>query len=255
MAGGVADYTKVSVGEAGAMSEWLPFQPVVDYQLSAGDGLKTVVARFQDQAGDIQEVSLPVNMDTLAPNITQLENSQVDPEGMQVKWMTSETVTSWLRVLTDQGLWSEIPVPADANGVFTEEYIPIHSIVFCQIVLKDQAGNVTITDNEELNAQLNETAPTAFVINDGQKLSNSRWVQIKPTGVATNITWAVSNDLQIWSAWQQGDSSLKWRVNPGEGEQLIFIKFQQVGLTETGFQVVPVVIDTTSLMGQEVNSN
>jgi hypothetical protein len=247
MVGGMADDTKVSYGEDGIMSEWLPFQPVVDYVLSAGDGRKNIVVRFQDRAGNIQAANFDVDLDTLAPNITLLENSVVDPKTMQIKWSSSEAAISWLRILTDQGIWSEIPVNADTKSIFTGD-IPLPSIIFCQIVLKDQAGNVKITDNEALNAQISSVAPYAFLINDGKKTTNSRWVQIKPAGVAANTTWAVSNDLKTWSAWQQGDVAMKWRLNPGDHEQLVYIKNQITGMTKTSFQVIPVVINTIAPM-------
>jgi tetratricopeptide (TPR) repeat protein len=244
VAGATGDI-KVSIGEVGAMTEWQPFRATLNYMLSAGDGIKSIIAQFRDQAGNIQEARQNIELDTQASVLTLLEKNIVNVNAVQLKWSASEQVTSWLRILTDQGNWLEIPVTADTDGIFNGE-IPLFSTVFCQIVAKDKAGNVSVTADEKLNLQLRGAASIVFEVNDGREQTNSRWITIKPTSGQTDISWAVSNDLMTWSGWQQGGTALKWRINPSDGEHLVFIKYQTLYANLIHYQVIPVVVETVS---------
>jgi hypothetical protein len=241
--GGSTDDVWVSLGETDIMEEWLPFQPVIYYTLSAGDGPKTIIGRFKDRSGNIQEVKLDIKLDTSAPTLTLLEKVAV-PQVLQLRWSANEAVSCWLRILNNEGKWQVVPALADSNNIYSGN-VPVQEAVYCQIIAKDNAGNVRIISDETLNNQLRQAASVIFNVNDhapdGANKSSSRWITLKPN--VANVNWAVSNDQLTWSAWQQGDAGLTWRINPGDGEQLIFIKYQMTDIALPQYQVVTVSID------------
>jgi tetratricopeptide (TPR) repeat protein len=238
-AGGPIDDVMVSLREEEAMTDWIPFQPSINYTLSSGDGLKTVIAQFRDRTGNTEEVSLSIELDTQAPTIDILGNNMVNRKTMRLKWSANGAVTSKLKILTAQGNWLEIPALTGQDGVYSGDF-PLKSGVFCQIAAEDSAGNIRLTTVENLNTQLREAATTVFEVNGGTNRASSRWITLKPNIV--DIKWVVSNDFSSWSDWQQGDDALKWRINPGLGEHLIFIKYQTAAENLVHYQVLTVFI-------------
>jgi hypothetical protein len=238
--GEVEDDIMVSIGEKDA-SEWQPFNSVINYSLSAGDGQKTVIVKFRDRAENIKEDSVKIELDTQPPIITLLEKSSIDPQTVQLKWTANEVVNSKLRLFTKQGNWLEVPVLADINGIYSTD-VSLDSVVFCQIAAQDNAGNLKLIVDESLNTQLREVTSIAFEINDGAQQTTSRWITIKAT--ADNIKWAVSNDLVSWSNWKDGNARLTWRINPGEGEHLIFIKYKTETAGLIHYNVVNVSVNS-----------
>ncbi len=233
----------VSLGEAGSMMEWVPFQPVINYELSLGDGPKTIICRLKDSEGHVQETHLDIDLDTTAPNL-QIQGGG-DMNSTQFKWSANEAITCWLRIFTDQGKWQIIPVLADSDGVFTGKVTPQDGI-YCQIVARDNAGNITITQDDRVNSQLRQAAPAIFDVNilpdDQTHPTLNRWILIKPQ--TPDLKWEVSNDQSTWSNWQ-GDNPLTWRTNPGEvqRQRLIFVRYKIGDSALFHYLVIPVMND------------
>ncbi|MGE5583425.1 MAG: tetratricopeptide repeat protein [Bacillota bacterium] len=240
--GNAWETTRISFGEEGHFSEWMPFQTDVDYLLSEGDGPKTVIVRFQSAGDQLQEVQLNLELDTALPQVDSFQKNSIIRDQFLLQWTTSEPVTSYLQIFTDQGVWEESPGTPGINRTFSG-LVPVRHSVFCRIVLRDQAGNTGFYYDDDLNTQLQGSGACSFRLNNESNITNSRLVTVKPGG-DTIDSWALSNDRQTWSSWTRGESSLKWRLNPGDGLQLVYVKYRIKESPGIKFQVLPVILDT-----------
>ncbi len=239
---GSTDPVWVSLGEADSPMEWQPFGPVIDYTLSPGDGLKRITGRLKDSEGHIQEDYLNIQLDSTAPALMLYKDQVEDEEtpSFRIRWSAGESVTCWLRIFTKEGKWQTIPVTADSGGIFTGDLSP-RDEVYCQIVARDNAGNITILQDDAFNHKLRQAAPVAFEVNflqeGAMESRGNRWIQIK--SLTPDLQWEASNDQSIWSNWQ-GDKPLTWRTLPGE-HQLIFIRYKTADAVSLQYLVIPVL--------------
>ncbi len=240
---GSTDPGWVSLGEAGSLTEWQPFGPVIYYALSPEDGPKRITGRLKDNEGHIQEGYLDIQLDTTAPALMLYKNGVEvgEDRSFRLQWSANETVTCWLRIFTKEGKWQIIPATADSNGIFTENLLPQDG-VYCQIVAKDNAGNITILQDDAFNNKLRQAVPVAFEVNFLQEgmmeSSGNRWIQIQ--SLTPNLQWEASNDQSIWSNWQ-GEKPLTWRTLPGDHQRLIFIRYKTADWVSFQYLVIPVM--------------
>jgi tetratricopeptide (TPR) repeat protein len=234
----LSEAVSVSLGEAGSMMEWVPFQSVIDYDLSPGDGPKTIIGRFKDNEGHVQEYQLNIELDTTPPIV--MFQGDDDVKSPQLKWFANEAVACWLRILSDQGEWHTIPVSPEPDGTFIGKVTPSDG-VYCQIVARDKAGNIGIAQDDRINNQLRQAIPVDFEVSflpaEGTDPPGNRWILIKPQ--TSNLGWEVSNNQSTWSNWQ-GDNPLTWRINPGKNPGMIFIRYKMGDTVSPHYLVIPV---------------
>lgn len=179
-------------------------------------------------------------------------------EGYPVLWSADQAVTSGLWILSNRGIWSEIPITINFFGYFTG-VVP-KTAVFCRIVRKSKEGGpVGYYSIPELNRRLSQNRPFRLKVNHGSEFVNSRnvLITIEPdhgfpvanpeiTENQTNLQfqWSLSNDLKVWSPWCQGILTRSWRLNSAQGEQLVYVRYQTGGPAPVQITAVPVTLDT-----------
>jgi hypothetical protein len=203
--------------------------------------LQMVPPPYQYQGTDSPLVNQPqIQFDTAPPVITLLGESMDEPGILHLHWSVSEDANCWLQLLTSDGSWRELAVSAASDGTYIGD-VPLDATAFCRIAARDQAGNVSVITDKAVNNRLRASATVSFNVNNGEAKSASRWITIKP-GISTlDLRWAVSNDQLAWSSWQPGDTAMTWRLNPGVGAHLVFIRYQIAGTAQVCYQVIEVV--------------
>jgi hypothetical protein len=216
--------------------EWGKFQYSLELPVSQPETPGQSIINAPESLVDQRQIQL----DTTPPVITLLGES-MDTRGiLHLNWSASENAICWLRLLTSDGSWRELPVPAASDGIYMGD-APLESTVFCQIAARDQAGNTSVITDKAVNNRLQGSAAVSFRVNNGQEKSDSRWITIKPSVSTPDLKWTASNDQLVWSGWQQGDTVMKWRLNPGVGIHLVFIRYQTAGTTRICYQVIEVL--------------
>lgn len=187
------------------------------------------------------------------------------PEGYQIVWSADQAVSSWLRLLSDRGVWSEIPAIIDPYGCF-RGWVP-KTALFGRIALKSEVdGTVVYYGTPELNRRLSQNRSCRFVVNNGSRFVNSRNIVIQlEADYGSSLTnsnvqtipqfqWSISNDQRVWSPWHQGINTCPWRLNSAEGEQLVYIRYKLTGNPASAeIAVVPVTLDTLPPEVETVN--
>ncbi|PKN94694.1 MAG: hypothetical protein CVU44_02475 [Chloroflexi bacterium HGW-Chloroflexi-6] len=98
--------SKIQLSEeiAFADAEWQPFSPVANYTPQGGDGLKTVYARFQDDAGNISGITTLQFIYDTQPQAGYL---YVDPSVLPVDAATTTLYFGEYSYWEDWGCWEE----------------------------------------------------------------------------------------------------------------------------------------------------
>lgn len=209
-----------------------------------------------ESRNSIENLSDESTESTSPPKLSSVMIADELPGYYKIIWSTDQAVSSWLRVLSERGQWSEIPAIIDPYGRFTG-WVP-KTAVFGRIALKSEAGDAVVYYSApELNRRLGQNRLFRFIVNDGSILVNSRNITIKletdndfpvadqNTGESPEIQWSISNDQRVWSPWHQGFKTRQWRFNSGEGEQLVYIRYKLTGdPSPAKIAVIPVALDT-----------
>ena len=243
--------SEVPAGSAPPPAVWQPFQPQAMVRLSGGDGPKTILLRIRDRSGATMETSTVVQLDTTPPRVADFRFQAQDaaPQRTELTWHTSEPVTATLRVFRLNGGWQDLDMPAQPaveNEYRTE--LERSDIGYVRLRLKDRAGNLSLYDPADFNAELARHFPVRFQIGDGPSANLSGWITIRPAAAEPGFSWSVSNDLQTWSPWRNGSAPLAWRLAPETDAPLVYIRCR-FSAPEERTVVLPVPATSTAAGG------
>ena len=189
---------QIQIGEdptfAGAT--WQPYSAIVPFGFSAGDGVKTVYARFRDQVGNVSSASHDaLIIDTTPPTGTaHVIDGVVGPGALQITLTLTATdavgTVSEVRVSSNAAftdtVWRPYQASLPINVDFTGELTPT---VYAQF--RDAAGNesaiVTATYQVDVNAPSGEVTATdwngitaTITLSATDDLSGVAWVWLSP---------------------------------------------------------------------------
>jgi tetratricopeptide (TPR) repeat protein len=224
---------------------WREFRNPITYQLSEGDGLKTLLVRIRDRAGNQTEERIETVLDTRPPEVKEFRIEPGEGGTIGFQWSSDEPVNAELLGLTVAGTWRKTVLSARSELEYDGSLNPA-GLVYCRLALKDQAGNITMYNPYPLNQALITDLAIPFRINQNETeglITRSRIIAVSPGPSAENLVWSVSNDLQVWSPWQTGTATLSWRLGTGDGTQLLYIRSRRENKTEL-IRVLPVQLDT-----------
>lgn len=230
---------RISLGENGQLAEWIPLKEILDYQLTPGDGPKTIQARIIDDFGRTNDLNVHLVLDTTLP---QISNIQLSKQLIKktLSWQINEPVDCRIHTFAEDGTWSLQTVTPQPDGVF--KAIINNNVVFCQWVVIDQAGNKLVVNDTLTNSKLRESLGLGFIVttpvDHGQSTVPSVMIEIQPEGKSI-IEWSLSNNLSNWSRWIASGEPVRWRVNPDPEESILFIRYRIKNTGKIKYQAIP----------------
>jgi len=200
--------------------EWTPYTRVVDWQLEANDGQKTVHVEFRDRAGNTKAFDASIKLDTTAPSGTIVVNNgdaittdrvvtlaldATDTNGVSYvmlsnqqdfllgSWASYEKTMSWTlpEKLGQQTVYAKFKDSAGlVSPVVSDSIIlDIHEEGFHGSILLDSGD--AYSSNQTLNVTLDligGDAQTTVMLAEGQDFAGATWVPY-----ASAMTIKVSN--------------------------------------------------------------
>ena len=225
-----------------------PMCQIDAWDLTIGDGLKTVYAQFKDSLGNISNSALAtINLDTSPPIGAALINGGAAYTNLYPVSLTiAATGASEMRFSNN----------ADFDGVSWENYAAGKAwildtngndglrIVYVQF--KDESGNIsTVSDNIAL-----DTLPPAgsIIINGGAIYTStvSVTLTVSTTGAGQ---MCFSNDNSTWSAWEPCATSKPWILPGVDGNKTVFCQFKDEAGNLSGVGGRSIILRTGGVAG------
>ncbi|WP_164744463.1 S-layer homology domain-containing protein [Paenibacillus xylaniclasticus] len=205
-------------------SAWEAYGAAKSWTLTTGDGTKTVSVQLQDAAGNVQNMSDSIDLDTVAPVITGVTDGGL--------YNTDLTITY------NEG-------SGDLNGVPFSSGSQVAAEGTHTLKVTDAAGNTTT-----VTFTLDKTAPDGTVtINGGAAATNDTAVSLaisNPDGTADQMRF--SNDGSTWSAWEAFAATKSWTLTAGEGTKTVSVQLVDVA-GNVGTMSSTIEMDTTPPTG------
>ena len=142
---------------------WVPYSDTCVWTITGGDGLRTIDAEFQTNAGTTTSSSCDIILDTTAPAVTDfLVNSgdeSANNTGATVTYSYTEDNNVWAEYRNDSGSWSS-KEPLSSSPVTKNWTLRAETGTrTVDVRLSDIAGNISSLYSDNIN--LNTAAPPA----------------------------------------------------------------------------------------------
>ncbi|GAA0319627.1 hypothetical protein GCM10008967_07700 [Bacillus carboniphilus] len=225
-------------------ADWQPVSNVAEWDLSAGDGEKTIQIELRDEVGNVTNTSDSIILDTTKPEATVVINNNAE-------FTTNPTVTITATatdtnspvnqfISTDQTNWQPFESSTTLTGQDGTKSIYLKAV--------DPAGNETIVYDSII---LDTTAPVGdFEINGGDEYTNNPYVSIRivdSQDANGPLDVKFMNQGGTWTDWQEVTTAdLAWILPDGEGEKTIqMVLRDQAGLESTPIEQT-IILDTVA---------
>lgn len=189
--------------EDNAWSSWGAFSAAKDWELTGGDGTKTVQMEIRDQAGNVTTVSDTITLDQNVPDVEGVEDGGIYNKDVEI------TFSEGTATLNGFPFASGTKVTAD--GSYT-------------LVVTDDAGNTAT-----ILFKIDKTPPTgSFTINGGAATTRNVNVTLDVTAddVLGEVEMRISNENEPWSEWKSVTASVPWRLENGNGTKKVLLEIR-----------------------------
>lgn len=200
-------------------------RPNSNWELTTGDGVKTIKLEVRDPAGNVAAISKTITLNSAEPVVTGVVDGGI---------YNSDVVISF-----NKGTATLNGAPFANNTTVSQE--GLHKLIVTYI-----AGIETV-----VNFTIDKTAPSgSFTINNGAATTSSNRVNLSITATDNlgQIQMRIANENEAWSNWQAYTPALTWTLPNGNGPKRVLLELRDeagnIGIASasiTLFMEVPVV--------------
>lgn len=231
---------------------WSTFIDRTEWNLSHGDGVRSLYAEVRDRAGNVRMLTDSVVLDTVLPL------GRLGVGGFDTVYSDHMSVTVWAEV-EDEGSGTEVFwVYDDSEGIpvqlevitpfFGWQFVGTDGQRWVFVVVVDRAGNQVVLSDDII---VDTMPPEGDIsINEGSQFTNDTTVTIHlsviddTSGLAEMV---ISNDgppLEDTADWIAFSEALAWDLSDGDGEKTVYVAVRdRAGLVI--YLVATIVLDTT----------
>ncbi|MCX7037904.1 MAG: hypothetical protein NT005_02035 [Spirochaetes bacterium] len=214
-------------------SEWEGYYGTTSWNLSGGEGTKTVYAEFRDAAGNDVQTTDDIEYDATVPTVTGfIVNADAAATNQQTVNLTYTATDSGsgmaqMRFSNNGSSWSVWEAYAGSK-TWTMSAGEGSKTVYGEF--RDTAGNVRQkTDGITYDTTLPVVA--TFVINNDAANTSSSSVNLNidvSDGGSGMSEMHFSNDGSTWSLWEPYATTKSWSLTAGMGPRTVYAQFTDV---------------------------
>ena len=203
---------------------WEDYHPTKDWTLTAGEGLKTVFAQFQDAAGNSYPVTDAIYLDPNAPlGTVAINNGALYTNDFAVTLNLTTNDANQMRFSNDGAGWSSwVDYAASAPWVLTTS----NGLKTVYVQFKDDLGNTSGSFTDTIT--LDRSAPTGSIaINNGAAVTNNRQVTLGLSvadGGSGLDKMSFSEDGTNFSAPENFAATKTWTLTAGDGDKIVYAR-------------------------------
>ncbi|MBI5233073.1 MAG: hypothetical protein HY880_01825, partial [Deltaproteobacteria bacterium] len=243
-------------------SDWEAYGTSKAWDLTSGDGEKTVYARFRDSAGNISTTYTDtILLDTTVPTGTIIING-----GATYTTSTSVTLTltcadtgsgcADVSFNNDGGAWDPW---VTYSGTKTWTLALTDGTRTVEARFRDAGGNISTTYNDTII--LDSTPPTGtIIINSDAANTTSVYVALTltcadTTSGCTEMRFSNSADDSSWSSWETYATDKVWTLSSGDGVKTVYVQFKDLAGNASSSFTDDIILNSTAPTGSIIINN
>ncbi len=223
-----------------------PYRPTRTWELTGGDGVKTIFVRFRDRSGNWMKepVSVTVTLDRQPPQ----NPSMVVNEGRaitnqrQVALKLFAEGASEVQVSEDSAFTDAAWLPLRETSSFT--LTPEEGSKTLYARFRDRAGNLSDVVSGHILLDTTPPLDPMVRVNEGARFTNDRRVQVRLSAKEAVEMKVAEGSLES-AAWQPYDSLMTIDLTGPEGERTVLATFRDFAGNETVPVQATIVLDQT----------
>lgn len=232
-------------------STWEPYKAEKAWILSNEDGLKTVYARFRDQAGNVTaEQTARVMLDRVPPTDPEIAINRGD------EWMTSKEgkVTLYLKAVGASEM--QVSNTADFASAPWEGYSAIkenwpvdlksrEAVVYARF--RDEAGNQSGVVSSSIKIDVTPPQNPKIIVNNGDKYLTNRERKMTIGISVDGAKWMrLSTDKNFRDTdWEPAGGIKEMVVLEGDGVKTVYAQFKDQAENVSEIVSDEIILDTT----------
>ncbi len=206
-----------------------------DYTLPAGDGLKTVYARYLDLHGNAtQIVAASTVLDTTEPQLAGFTIEQGAITNLSIINLSLSAIDAWEMQIAENacgGLWR--PFESGYAHTFTSASEGLKQI---RVRYRDRAGNPTACLPRQILVDRTApifTATPVVQINNGATTTTERTISMAFAVSGATEMIISEHPSFIEANWVPFAPTYSWALSPGFEEKTLYVKFRDAAGNET----------------------
>lgn len=237
---------------AGTWSSWVPYDTSLGWNLTGGDGSKTVEAEFQDVAGNISSTcSDTIILDTTPPTCSiQINGGALFTNQTAITLGLNSSDTNGVTLMrfsdngTSWGSWQTYATSANWNLPGPDGLLPVYA------QFQDAATNVSSSCQDSIT--LDTTAPTGFLIINGGALYTSNpsvTLTLGASDLNVVVQMRFSDDGVNWSTLETYATTKSWNLPGADGVKTVYVEYLDQAGNVGGPFTDTIIFDTTAPTG------
>ncbi len=240
--------------DSDAWGDWEAYATTKAWQLSSGDGAKSVSLQTQDVAGNVSaEVVAQIELDSTppgAPTFTINDGAALTNSAAVTIQLTAPDVVE-ARFSNEDGIWSPWQtITTDMAWTLSSG----DGLKKISVQTRDGAQNESPVAFQQIT--LDTTPPTglSITINGGATATNNPAVTLAlTTGDATEMR--LQNESGAWSDWMPAATSLAWNLSSGDGLKQVTLEARDAAGNISSDVSATITLDTTPPSGLSIAIN
>ncbi|NOZ86233.1 MAG: hypothetical protein GXP49_08190 [Deltaproteobacteria bacterium] len=225
---------------------WSDFQSSLVFELSPGDGTKTLFARFRDPAGNVSTTStMRVELDTQPPGEATLSIAGGSPFSVSRQLPLSLHAVGAAEMKVSDNL--------SCNGgewrPFARQTVFLtgqeEGEVAVSVVFRDAAGNESSCVSDTITLDLTPPQGPSIIVAGGADAVHKRTIELALTAVDAREMLISESDSFQDADWRPFRDTVEFILSAGDGAKEVFAKFRDKAGNETTAVSDTVLLDTT----------
>lgn len=234
-------------------ASWEPYAATRSWDLSAGDGSKSVFVKFKDQAGNVMPAACTASiaLDTVAPTDPHIEIKEGNLTNIPtIGLILSASGASWMKIGESEDLSNSPLQRLESPTIFNLSPGDGQKRVYAQFF--DEAGNTSAVVSAI--TVLDTPGGPGFVSIDS-RVTNQRLVHLT-IGGSGFTEMKISEDPSFAGAEPVPFStSAEWTLSPGDGPKTVYVTFKKISGIWGATATATVELDTTGPVGNVFINN
>lgn len=209
---------------------WEAASSTKSWELSSGDGPKTVYMQLQDVHGNVSPVySESIILDTIPPVVSGVIDGGMYNDDVTIEFSDATSTPS-----------------ATLNGDAFTSGTTVSDEGAHTLIVTDEAGN-----EASVHFTIDKTPPAgSLLINGGESFTNNTNVSLYITASdeTSSVEMRFSNDDSTWSSWESATANRAWTLTANDGTKTVYMELRDEAGNVSSFSDV-IILDTESPTG------
>ncbi|MFH1393997.1 MAG: Ig-like domain-containing protein [Candidatus Micrarchaeota archaeon] len=222
---------------------WMEYAGTYNWQLTSGDGMKTVYAECKDKVGNVAgPVSSTITLDTVLPEVTISNPAQGQEYSQNVD--VTFTVTDSAATVTCIGYLDGNQFDIGVSETGSTHSVKLHPAEGQHTLYVECSDEANTGKSGSVSFKVTKLLPATVRIESGSGYTDTTSVTLDVSSDGASDC-RYSNDNVDWTGWSSYVAQKSWSLTSGDGEKVVYVQCKDSSGTLSVIASDSIVLDTS----------